>query len=402
MSSKIFDCAIVGGGVSGAFAALRLAQQHPGCKAILFEFGRPPAKRRRNLEGWLGCFPNSDGKLYTGDLDNVLTTVDGRRAKPAYNWVMDTFGEVNPMKLVSDHLPTAAAQRRIQGLGFDIMKNPHYQWRPDSIHMLSRLIADQTDEKIQFSFDNEVHSIVKKKGVFHIKSALGDFQCKKVILCAGRSGWRWVNKLYSDLGLTVQDDYAQYGVRVEISSQYLKDFNRSHCTLTRPELELGPFSWAGSVIPEDHADLVISSFRSNEERWKTDKVSFSLLASKYFKGQGCYQTERLAKLAYLLSNDRIGKERIKMFAKESNELYLVPEYRWLWETFQELDGMIPNLINRGYFHTPNISPMASQIKLSNTLESELDGLYVCGESGGIKGILGAAITGAICADSVSK
>ena len=51
-----YDVGIIGAGVAGAFAALRISQNNPGTKTIIFDFGRPPGKRRRQLEGWFGCF----------------------------------------------------------------------------------------------------------------------------------------------------------------------------------------------------------------------------------------------------------------------------------------------------------------------------------------------------------
>lgn len=403
-SSERYDVGIIGAGVGGAFAALRIAQNYPSTKTIIFDFGRPPGKRRRQLEGWLGCFPAGDGKLYPGDFEKVLDLVDGRKAKPASKWVIDTLGEVNPMKLITDHLPNAATQKRIKDAGFELKKNNYYQWKPESIHQLSRLISEQIEKtsNITFSFDNEVHKIIKKKGVFLVSSSNGEFACKKIIMCVGRSGWRWANNIYKELGISVNDNYATFGVRLEMSAQYLKDFNKSHCTLVRDKIEVGPFSWYGSVIPEDHADLVISAFRSNEERWKSDKVSFSLFGSHYYKDKGCFESERLGKLAFILFNDRVSRERVKIFMKDSSQLSLLPEYVWLKSVLPELESIIPNLISRGYLHVPNILPMASEIRLGTNLESEVDGFFVAGESAGVRGIAAAAAMGAICADSICR
>jgi hypothetical protein len=406
-----YDIGVIGAGVAGAFAALRITQ-HSDASAIVFDLGRPPGKRRRQLEGWLGCFPSSDGKLYTGDLDRVLNVVDGRKARPAHKWAMEVFGKANPMKHIKDSLPNAAMQKRIKESGFDIQTNDHIQWKPDSIHQLSRVISEETElsKKLDFSFDNEVHKIIKKKSLFHIYTADGEYVCKKLILCVGRSGWRWANKLYKDLGMVVHDDYARFGIRIEIAGQYIKELNKSHCTLSADKngdfdegLEVGPFSWNGTVIPEDHADLVISSFRSNEDRWKSDKVSFSLTSSRYFDGAGCHQTDRLGKLAFILFNDRVSRERIKMILKGHSELCLLQEYQsWLPQAIERLDKIIPNLSTRGYYYAPNIIPMASPIRLGSNLESEVDGLFVAGESAGLRGILSAAITGCVAADSACK
>lgn len=399
-----YDIGIVGAGVAGAFAALRIAQHHPATKTIIFDLGRPPGKRRRQLEGWFGCFPAGDGKIYPNDLDNVSSIADGRKTKPAYKWVIDTLSQSSSMKLHKDTLPHTGSLKKIQTANFKIQPNDYFQWKPENIHQLSRLISEEIKNvgNITFSFDNEVHKITKKKGYFQINTAEGEYICKKIILCVGRSGWRWVNKLYKELDITINDDQATFGIRLEMSAHYLKDLNKSHCTLTRENLEIGPLSWFGTIIPEDHADLVISNFRSNEDRWKTDKVSFSLLSSHSFKDTGCYQADRLAKLAFLLFNDRVSKERVKTLIKGESQLSYLPEYSWLKKTLEELDGIFPNLLNRGYFYLPNILPITSKVYLDNALESELEGLFIAGESTGISGIAAAAIMGCIAADSANK
>lgn len=405
MSKNIYDIGIVGAGVAGAFAALRISQKHPKTKTILFDIGAKPGKRRRFLEGFLGCLPNGDGKLYINDVNKVLDIVDGRKANAANKYVMELIDSVSTIKIVKDSLPKVGMQKLIKEANFEIQTNDYIQWKPEQIHQLSKKIAEKIESSgnITFSFDNEVNSIVKKKGnVFVISTESGDITCKKIILAVGRSGWRWATALYKELGLTVHDDIATFGIRVEIASQHMKDFNKSHCTISKPDLEIGPFSWQGTVIPEDHADLVISAFRSNEERWKSDKVSFSLLASKFFKDQGSYQTDRLGKLAFLLFNERVSRERIKILMKNNSLLSMIPEYGWINNVLTEVETLIPNLYSRGYYHVPNIMPMAPKILLGTNLESEIDGLYVAGESAGVRGILAAAIMGTVCGDSASR
>ena len=398
-----YDIGIIGAGVAGTFAALRIAEKHDA-KAILFDIGRPPSKRRRQIEGFLGCFPTGDGKIYPDDLEAVKNIADGRRATPAYKWVEEYFKEVNPMKLIKTPKISVAAKKRISQAGFDIEYNDYYQWKPESIHKLSRTITENIDNfgGVSYCFDNEVFTIKKDKNGFIVDTEEKSFYCKKIILCVGRSGWRWVTNLYDDLGIISNDDYAKYGVRIEVSAQYMKDFNGSHCKIFKDGLELGPLCWNGTVIPEDHSDLVISSFRSNEDRWKTDKVSFSLLGEKYFDNEGSVQADRIGKLSFLLFNDRVSREKIKIFLNKNSPLNLIPEYSWLGETLIGLNDIMPKLCEKGYFHVPNIDPMAAKIKLSDNLESEIDGMFVAGESAGIKGIAAAAIMGTICADSACK
>lgn len=399
-----YDLGIIGSGVAGAFAAYRVADHYKNSKTILFDLGKRPGKRRHQIVGFLGCFPAGDGKIYTDDVDKISEITDGRKVRHASKWVMDLLKEVNPMKIVKDVLPSIAVQKKIAEANFDIKLNNYIQWKPDNIHHLSKIIADKLENSnnIQFSFDTEVYTIIKKRNMFLVSTSEGDFNCKKIILCVGRSGWRWCNNLYKEFGINSNDDFAKFGIRIEISASHLKDFKHSHCSLIREDLELGPFSWNGTVIPEDHSDLVISAFRSNEDRWKSDKVSFSLLHKEYFQNKGVHQSDRLAKLAFLLFNDRVSRERIRTIIKNNSQLSLLPEYSWLKDSLSELEKIIPNLCAKGYFHVPNICPMVPQINLDTNLESEVEGMFVAGESAGISGILAAAVMGTLCIDSAFK
>jgi hypothetical protein len=399
-----YDIAIIGSGVAGAFAALRLSEKHPDQKVILFDIGKIFFKRRRFLEGFLGCFPNGDGKLYTNNIDSVSELTGIKKAKSSYNYVSSYLSQVNNMKLIKDTLPQSAFQKKVKELNFDIKTNDHYQWKPDSIHALTKIISEKLENwnNMTFSFDNEVYKIIKKRGQFLISSESGDVSAKKVILCVGRSGWRWATELYKDLGITVEDDYARIGIRCELSGSNAKELNKTHCTLIRDDLELGPFNWNGTVIPEDHADMVISTFRSNEERWKSEKVSFSLISPKLYKGQGVAQSERLAKLTFLLFNDRVTKERVKMVMKNESQLSILPEFNWLPKTLELVESFMPNIISKGYFHIPEISPIPAKIDVSKELETEVEGLFVAGECAGVRGILSAAVMGCIAADNASK
>lgn len=405
MNKNKYDVAILGAGVAGSIAAFRAAEMHKKAKVILCELGHGIAKRRRFLEGYLGCLPSSDGKLYPNDILQILELVDGRRAKPAHTWVMKQLESITKSKLIKDKLPNVAIQKKIAAHGFEITLNDHIQWIPDSIHALSRHISESMDSagNITMSFDNEITKITKLKKGFNLTTPEGDIFAKKIILCMGRSGWRWVNEFYKELGLTISDDTASYGIFLECTANNLKDFNKSHCKLVRDDLEIGPFNWNGSIILEDHADLVIPAFRSNEDRWKTDKVMFSLIGKrKVNEDRGILETDRLAKLAFLLFNDRVAKEKIKTIMKGDSPLLQLPEYHWLPGILEELNDMIPNLILRGNYHAPNINPYASKIRLDTNLESEVENMYVAGESAGIKGILGAAVSGVIAIDSALK
>jgi hypothetical protein len=404
---KCFDVGIIGAGVSGAFSVLHAAESFKDSSVVLFDLGRPPGKRRRQLEGWLGCFPTGDGKIYSNDALQVANIVGKREVVSSEKLVMSKLEECGSMKLITDKTPQVAVHKRADALGFKVINNDYIQWKPEYVHKLSKNINDiiESAGNIELSFDNEVYSINKVNGVFKIKTEQGDFECKNVLISVGRSGWRWATDLYKQFGICKNDDYAYFGVRIECAAQYMKEFNKSHCSFVREDLEIGPLSWDGAVIPEDHADLVISSFRSNEERWKKmgkDKVSFNLIGKRYVKDNGIKEMERLAKLAFLMFNDRVGREKVKYIIKKNGLLCDLPEYNWMAGVIKELESLFPAIITRGYYNSPTIKPQTCLINIDKNLQTDIEGMYVSGESANLFGINAAAISGIIVMNSILK
>ena len=427
-----YDIGIIGGGIAGVFAALRLAERHKNLKVVLFEFGPPPPnclrqdpihikRRRRQLEGWLGCFPTGDGKVYLEeDTKKVLSIVDGRRVRAVKDWFSSHLNEISDQKIVKSKVPSSNLKKLITDNGFDLQLHSYEQWIPDQIHKLAELSAEKIESagNVFLSFDTEVFSFLKEGRKFAVHTSQGDFNCKKIILAVGRTGWRWVNEQYKNLGILQQDGQVKYGVRVEMPSSSIKEFHKAHCSLIRPDLEIGPLYWMGSVIQEDHEDMTIASFRSNEERWKTDKVFFSVQRKMSFKDapmpvrnlssapalpkNNRDYIDRLAQLSHLLSGYRVGREKITNFSKGLGDLAMMPEYSWVTKTLKDIECIFPNLISRGYFHVPDIDTNVSNINIASNLETEVDGLFVAGESAGVKGIAAAGIMGAAAAEGAAK
>ena len=402
--SNTFDVAVIGLGIAGCMATLKLATAHKSLKVLGIDLGRPPQKRRRQIDGWLGCLPNSDGKLYQSDLAKVAELTGLRKAKSSYTWFKHLLEQVDDFKINKDRSPNVSMEKKLSKLGYSISLNDYIQIYPKEIHMLSKYIADKVEDNknVVLSFDNEVHHIAKQKNIFIITTDQQEYRCKKLIIAVGRSGWRWAKNLYANFGIIDNNDIAKYGIRIEVNANIMKDFNRSNCTILNNNLEIGPLSWHGTVIPEDHIDMAISAFRSNENRWKTDKVSFNMIGYRSFPNQGFEQTDRLGRLTFVLANDRIIKERVSAILTDRSKISIIPEYSWLKEEIHNFANIVPEIVNKAYFHVPTILPLAPKINLGNNLESEIDNMFVVGESAGIPGILSAGIMGSLVADAVCK
>lgn len=403
--SNIYDCAIVGMGVAGVFATHRIATKYKGMRVITFDIGRPPRKRRQRLFGWLGCLPSGDGKLFLNDLNKVSELVGTRKTRTAYNQFSKVLSSIGDFKVIKDRSPNKIIEKNLNKHGYSILLNDYVQMYPADIHALSKYMSGviEPNKNITFKFDNEVLQIFRNKKFFTLQTEQKEeFQCKKLIIAVGRGGWRWANDLYSKFGIIENNDIAKFGIRIEVSSSHMKEFHKSCCSITGNDLEIGPFSWFGTVIPEDHTDMAITSFRSNEGRWRSDKVSFNLIGNRSFPGQGFEQTDRIGNLTFVLANDRIIKERISSILTGKSKISIIPEYEWLKGSIANLGSIIPEILTKGYFHAPCIIPAASKINLGDNLSSEIEGMFVVGESAGIRGILGAAVSGIVAADSVCR
>ena len=402
--ANIMDVGIIGCGVAGSFALQKLLKNNKNLRILVIEAGRFFGKRRHQVFGALGAGFSSDGKFYLNDLSNIVNIAGYKKTSLAHKYVVDQLSNIANMKIIKDKRPSISAEKRCQKFGFDIELNNHYQLFPHNIHAFSKSIIQELDNSNNTicSFDNEVFRVLKHRNHFSIITADGDFQCKKLLISVGRGGWRWVSELFAGFGIIEQNDMAKFGIRVELPATYLKDFNGSHCTLQHNLVDIGPFSWMGTTVPEDHIDLAITSFRSNENRWLSDKVSFNVLAEKHYSENGYQQMERLGKLTFILGNDRIMKERVSSIISKKSKLSMLQEYNWLIPELQELNEIIPDLINRASFYAPALSPMAARIKVSKKFETEVKDMFVAGESSGIPGLLGAAVSGVIAADNLMK
>ncbi|MEY2701630.1 MAG: hypothetical protein RLY43_263 [Bacteroidota bacterium] len=412
-----YDIGIIGAGVSGVFAAFRLAEKYKNLKIAVFEFGPPPPtclrqdplnvkRRRRQLEGFFGCFPTGDGKIYIEEDSNKLSEIiDGRKVRSAKEWVQSKFSEIQKSEVVKSKSPSTSVKKSAKENGYEFIQHSYEQWYPEQIHQLSKLAIDTIEStgNITLNFDTEVFNISKNGKKFVVNTSDGDVICKKLILGVGRSGWRWSHNLYKSLGILQPSNDVKYGIRVEMPTSQMKEFNKSHCSFVRDDIEIGPLNWFGSIVQEDHEDMTVAAFRANENRWKTDKVFFSLYRNFEVKTDTCEYIDRIAKLSHLLSGDRVGREKIRTFIKGDGDLVAMPEYKWIKSTVQEVEKVIPNILSRGYFHVPDIfTTNVNKINIANNLETEIDGLFVAGESAGVRGIAAAAISGVIAADNAAK
>lgn len=400
----IYDIGIVGVGVAGATALLKILQNNKNAKVAIFDAGRPSQKRRHQVYGFLGTMPGSDGKLYTHNLEKINDNCGHKKTKNYFNWVVEQFSQFTNLLLTKDNDIEKNISKNLTNNGYSFYKNDYYQLIPKEIHGYSKYITNimETSPHLDLHFDDTITKIVNNKDYFTIYSDTdNEVNCKKIIFCVGRGGWRWAGEVFNEFGIIEDNNSLNFGIRIETAATNLKGFNNSNLTIKKNNIEIGPLSWEGTVIPEDHLDMAITSYRSNENRWKTDKVSFNFIGSHYCENNAFQQANRIGQLTYILGNDRMMKERITLLFERKSKLTQIKEYDWLLDKLKDLEKIIPDVIEKGSFYAPTIMPWAPKINLGNDFSTEINNFYVAGETAGVPGILGALVSGAIVGDTVS-
>jgi uncharacterized FAD-dependent dehydrogenase len=444
---KHYRVIIVGSGPSGIFAALTLSRV--GVKDIaIFELGKDIQDRERGrgmelLCGWGGAGAFSDGKL------TLSPTVGGFLSdfipqKELMNLIKEAdetyllFGA--PKEVLgqsSDKTEALYQEARLAGLEFIPMEIRHLGTE-NCIPLLKR-VRENLRGKIDVFFETPVKELRVEKGKatgvsLHDGTSLeADF----VICGPGRVGAEWIKNEVARLKISSVPSPVDIGVRVEAPASilrkltdlayeakfiyYSKTFDdrvRTFC--------MNPF---GEVVTETIEDIVTVNGHSYAKK-KTENTNFAILVSNTFTepfrdpiGYGRY----IARLANLLGNgvivQRLGDlldgrrstpDRIKrcitqptLISATPGDLSFVLPYRHLKSIIEMLEAL--DRITSGIFsrHTllygVEVKFYTNRVKISPTLETDIQNLFLIGDGAGItRGLMQASISGILAANEILK
>ncbi|MCJ7494139.1 MAG: FAD-dependent oxidoreductase [Deltaproteobacteria bacterium] len=444
---KHYRVIIVGSGPSGIFAALTLSRV--GVKDIaIFERGKDIQDRERGREmellcGWGGAGAFSDGKL------TLSPTVGGFLSdfipqKELMNLIKEAdetyllFGA--PKEVLgqsSDKTEALYQEARLAGLEFIPMKIRHLGTE-NCIPLLKR-VRENLRGKIDVFFETPVKELRVEKGKatgvsLHDGTSLeADF----VICGPGRVGAEWIKNEVARLKISSVPSPVDIGVRVEAPASilrkltdlayeakfiyYSKTFDdrvRTFC--------MNPF---GEVVTETVEDIVTVNGHSYAKK-KTENTNFAILVSNTFTEpfrDPIWYGRYIARLANLLGNgvivQRLGDlldgrrstpDRIKrcitqptLISATPGDLSFVLPYRHLKSIIEMLEAL--DRITSGIFsrHTllygVEVKFYTNRVKISPTLETDIQNLFLIGDGAGItRGLMQASISGILAANEILK
>lgn len=459
MAQNNFDVIIVGGGPAGLFAAFYLAE-HTNKSVLLLEKGEFSQKRKcpinhgqqclkcnpcNILSGLGGAGLFSDGKLNfihklgKTDLTQFMPLAPARGLIVETEEIFNSFGmdgQVFPTDMAA--AKSLRAEARKEGIELLLIRQKHLGSDCLPAH-IAELISYIQNKGVRIVTGTEVQDIlVQGNRVCGVRAEQGTFAAPAVILAPGRVGAEWLGQLAEKYALQKQQRGIEVGVRVEVHNDIMQDLTniiydptffiqtekyddqtRTFCT-----------NRGGYVTQENYQNFVCVNGHAYLEH-KSENTNFAFL-SKVILTEPVTDNqaygESIGSLASLIGGGRPILQRFGDLVRGRRSTwprirkgYLEPTLKSvvcgdiamalpdriltnLVQGLQKLNRVLPGVANdETLLYAPEIKFFATQIQTDNSLQTQIQGLYVAGDGAGVAGnIVAAAATGLIPAKTLAS
>ena len=454
--SERFDVIIIGTGPAGIFAALELVKRS-GTRVLMIEKGSDIEARSCPMHdadmpcaqcelcgilcGWGGAGAYSDGKLtltsafggwlgeylQADDLEQLIENVD--TVYRQYGAGKDIHGEdreaVERLRKKARSYDLELVPARIRHIGTDLCKE------------VLKNIRGHLEGKVTVLFNTPVAQVIAEGGAA-TGVVTGDgrrYEAHAVILAVGREGSSWLSVEAKRLGLSLQTNPVDIGVRVELPASIMKDITdityEAKFLYTTKKFHdrirtfcMNPY---GEVVREN-SDRVFSVNGHSYKDLRTGNTNFALLVStdftkpfhepitygKYIAGlanllSGGVLVQRLGdlKMGRRSTPERIVEGSVRPTLEDATpgDLSFVLPYRHLaaiLEMLEVLDNVAPG-VNSGdtLLYGVEVKYYSMRLKLTKALETEIQNLYAVGDGAGVtRGLIQASVSGVVASRAV--
>jgi len=450
-----YDVIIVGAGPAGIFAALELVHRN-GSNVLLIEKGpdidrrRCPARETGTCSncttcdvtcGWGGAGAFSDGKL------TLSTKVGG--------WLHEFLPEPELEELVHDvdrlwvgygapEKVHGKATRKVEEIareatrhGLTLVASPVRHMGTDHAADILQRMRDEIEPRVSVLTRTAVARILTDDGrATGVQLADGTvFEAGAVILAPGREGAAWLVDECRRLGVTVETNNVDIGVRVEVPAVVMEPLTSVlyECKLVYyskhfdDQVRTFCMNPHGVVSLENYGDVVTVNGHSYSDE-RTDTTNFALLVSTRFTepfDDPIAYGKSIARLANLLGADilvqRLGDLQVGMRSTPARiargtvqptlkgatpgDLSFVLPYRYLRDILDMLAAMnalAPGVNARDtLLYGVEVKFYSARPRLDAGLQTEIANLYAVGDGAGVtRGLVQAAASGVVAARTI--
>jgi uncharacterized FAD-dependent dehydrogenase len=455
---SFYDVIIIGTGPAGIFAALELVKKGH-LKILMIEKGSDLEQRACPMAqssvpcvqcdlcsilcGWGGAGAYSDGKLtltsdFGGWLKDYLSAGDLMSLIAYVDSLYQTFGAGGDVHGENTDA-LSRLKKKAAGYNLELLPARIRHIGTDMCREVLRRLKNELSNKVDFIFDTPVQHINVDEGAAAGVTINGTtmIKAKHIIIAVGREGSSWLSGEAKRLGLAVQKNPVDIGVRVELPAPIMKGITDIayegkfiyYSKRFRDRVRTFCMNPYGEVVKEYSEGIYSVNGHSYKNR-KTENTNFALLVStdftepfddpisygKYIAGLanllgGGVLVQRLGdlKMGRRSTPGRIAEASVRPTLEDATpgDLSFVLPYRHLHnitEMLEALDNIAPGA-NSGdtLLYGIEVKFYSMKLKLTASLETERRNLFAVGDGAGVtRGLIQASVSGVIAAREVLK
>lgn len=454
---------IVGAGPSGIFTALELLKNNYKGKITILDKGQSIEKRNcpkakvghcvncpscAITTGFSGAGAFSDGKLSLcsdvgGDLPNLLGHDLIQEMIDYTDKIYLEFGADNHVEGVGEDDKVKDIRKKAIQAGLKLVDCPIRHLGTEKAQELYLAIEKYLEKNgVELLFNSTCNNLIIENntciGVVCMKNKEEfTINADKVIVCTGRRGADWLEKICTTHNIDHQPSTVDIGVRVEVRNEVMEEINK---VLYEGKLVGYPNPFKdkvrtfcqnpGGYVSQENYDnnLAVVNGHSYKDK-KSNNTNLSILCSQNFTvpfNQPIAYAQKIGELSNMLANGRILVQRYgdilngkRTWQKELNRSNLKPTltdaiagditaampYRAMMNIInfiQAVDKVVPGFAsNETLLYSPELKFYSNKIKMDTDLNTNVKSLHCLGDSTGwTRGLMMASVMGVIMARKI--
>ena len=454
-----YDVIIVGAGPAGIFTAYEMLALGTKKKILIMEKGRRIEERKcpKDILGrCLNCKPNchittgfsgagafSDGKLSLsyevgGELPAVIGEETAQKTIEYTDRIYMKFGADTKIEGIGNPLKVKEIRKRAIQAGLKLVDCPiRHMGTERAQKIYAEIEKFLLDSGVEIMFGCEcVNLILEDSKCLGVRAVMKGEEFETfsdhTVVCTGRRGADWLERLCEEHGIAHQPGTVDIGVRVEVRNEVMEEVNdvlyeSKLIGYPRPfKNKVRTFCQnpGGFVSQENYDnDLAVVNGHSYKEK-KSNNTNLAILCSHNFSvpfNQPIAYAQKVGELTNMLANGQIlvqrfgdildGKRTWQKELMQSNLTPTIPDavagditaampYRSMTNIInfmQAVDIVVPGFAStETLLYSPELKFYSNKVKMDDNFNTNIEGLHCLGDSSGwTRGLMMASIMGVL-------